>query len=326
MADLHEAPQILRDFLSYMETIKGKSQNTITEYFFDLRVFLRFMKQKKGLADNKIIFDEISIHDINIELIKDINLSDLYDYMTYVNRERGNNANSRARKVASIKSFFNYLNTKAKLIEVNPAKDLESPKILKSMPKYLTLDESKELLSVVDGEFKERDYAILTLFLNCGLRLSELVNINLNRIKGDTLTVIGKGNKERTIYLNNACMKAIENYRENNRPKNNIKDKNALFLSKRKQRISRKTVQHIVKKYLKLAGLDTEKYSAHKLRHTAATLMYKHGKVDIRALQEILGHEHLSTTEIYTHIDNEQLRDAIDRNPLANLKSNEDSA
>ncbi len=326
MADFNEAPQILRDFLSYMETIKGKSQNTITEYFFDLRVFLRFMKCKKGFVDATIAFDEIQIQDVDIILIKDINLSDLYDYMTYVNRERGNNANSRARKVASIKSFFNYLNTKAKLLEVNPAKDLESPKILKSMPKYLTLDESKELLSVVDGEFKERDYAILTLFLNCGLRLSELVSINMNRIKGDTLTVVGKGNKERTIYLNKACINAIDNYVTNARPFVSVKDKNALFLSKRRQRISRKTVQHIVKKYLKLAGLDTEKYSAHKLRHTAATLMYKHGNVDIRALQEILGHENLSTTEIYTHIDNEQLRDAIDRNPLANLTNNEDSA
>ncbi|MDK2800541.1 MAG: integrase/recombinase XerD [Clostridiales bacterium] len=318
MINFNDAPQVVRDFLNYMETIKGKSQNTIKEYFYDLRTFLRFLKIQKGCIDNNIPFDEISIDDVTIDLIKEIDLSDLYEYMAYVNRKRSNNANSRARKVASIKSFFNYLNTKAKLIDVNPAKDLDSPKLKKGIPKYLSLDESKQLLHSVEGKHQARDYAILTLFLNCGLRLSELVSINLNNIKGDTLTVIGKGNKERTIYLNQACMNAIDNYRRV-RPVNGVKDKNALFLSERKQRISNKTVQFIVKKYIKKAGLDSEKFSTHKLRHTAATLMYKHGSVDIRTLQEILGHEHLSTTEIYTHVDNQQLRNATERNPLANV-------
>ena len=322
MVDYQEAPQVMRDFLSYMETIKGKSQNTTKEYFFDLRTFLRFMKLYRGCVEKETKFHDIPIDDVGTDLIKHINLSDLYEYMTYINRERGNSANSRARKVASIKSFFNYLHTKAKVLDINPAKDLESPKIKKSMPKYLSLEESKQLLDVVEGEFKERDYAILTLFLNCGLRLSELVSINLNRIKNNTLTVIGKGNKERTVYLNNACIHAVGRY-VRVRPVNHVKDKNALFLSKRKQRISHKTVQHIVKKYLKQAGLDIEKYSVHKLRHTAATLMYKHGNVDIRALQEILGHEKLSTTEIYTHVDNEQLRNAINQHPLANLSEEE---
>lgn len=318
MINFNDAPQVVRDFLNYMETIKGKSQNTIKEYFYDLRTFLRFLKIQKGCIDNNIPFDEISIDDVTIDLIKEIDLSDLYEYMAYVNRKRSNNANSRARKVASIKSFFNYLNTKAKLIDVNPAKDLDSPKLKKGIPKYLSLDESKQLLHSVEGKHQARDYAILTLFLNCGLRLSELVSINLNNIKGDTLTVIGKGNKERTIYLNQACMNAIDNYRRV-RPVNGVKDKNALFLSERKQRISNKTVQFIVKKYIKKAGLDSEKFTTHKLRHTAATLMYKHGSVDIRTLQEILGHEHLSTTEIYTHVDNQQLRNATERNPLANV-------
>lgn len=320
MVNYDDLPQVAKDFLSYMETIKGKSNNTIKEYYFDLRTFFRFMKSHKGSISSEIEFEKISVNDINIDFIRLITLSDLYEYMTYVNRERGNNANSRARKVASIKSFFNYLNVKANLLVLNPAKDLESPKIKKSIPRYLSLDESIQLLESIDGEFKERDFAIIMLFLNCGLRLSELVSININRIKKDTLTVLGKGNKERTIYLNDACIEAITNYLKV-RSINNVTDKNALFLSKRKQRISNKTVQYIVKKFIKLSGLDSEKYSTHKLRHTAATLMYKHGGVDVRALQEILGHEHLSTTEIYTHIDSEQLRDAVQKNPLSKIKT-----
>jgi len=252
-------------------------------------------------------------------LIKTVTLSDLYEFISFLSRERDNNPTTRARKVASLKSFFNYLTNKAKLLNYNPASELESPKVFKRLPKYLNIDESKQLLNVIEGKHQERDYAIITLFLNCGLRLSELVNININNIKNDTLRVTGKGNKERTIYLNEACINAINDYLKV-RPVDGVKDKNALFLSERKQRISNKTVQHIVKKYIALSGLDPERYSTHKLRHTAATLMYKYGKVDIRALQQILGHESISTTEIYTHVDNSQLRNAIDSNPLANLK------
>jgi len=301
-----------------METIKGKSKNTIKEYAYDLIMFLRFIKLHKGMTDPNTEFDKIDISDITSEDLKSITLSDLYSFMSYLSRERDNNASSRARKVASIKSFFKYLTSKAKIIDINPATELESPKITKRHPRYLNIEESKKLLSSVSGKYAERDYAILTLFLNCGLRLSELVNINLNKIKNDTITVIGKGNKERTIYLNNACKQAIEEYLKV-RPVDNVKDKQALFLSERKQRISNKTVQHIVKKYIKIAGLDPERYSTHKLRHTAATLMYKYGSVDIRALQEILGHESVSTTEIYTHVDNEQLRNAVDSNPLSDF-------
>jgi len=313
------APIIIRDFLNYILTIKGKSENTVQEYFYDLRLFFRFMKQYKNLIDDSIDFDDIDISDINIEFIESITLSDLYEFMSFLSRERDNKSSSRARKVASIKSFYNYLTSKAKLLDYNPASELESPKVLKRLPRYLNIEESKKLLAAIDGKHKERDYAIITLFLNCGLRLSELVNINIGNIKNDTLTVIGKGNKERTIYLNNACIKAIDAYLKV-RPVNGVKDKNALFISERKQRISNKTVQHIVKKYVSLAGLDPERYSAHKLRHTAATLMYKHGNVDIRALQQILGHESVSTTEIYTHVDSAQLRNAVDSNPLANVE------
>jgi len=313
------APMIIRDFLNYMETIKGKSKNTVQEYFYDLRLFFRFMKQYKNLINNSVDFDDIDISDIDIELVRTITLSDLYEFMSFLSRVRDNNPSSRARKVASIKSFFNYLTTKAKLLDYNPASELDSPKVLKRLPKYLNIDESKKLLNAIDGKHRERDYAIITLFLNCGLRLSELVDININKIKNNTLTVIGKGNKERTIYLNNACIKAIDAYLKV-RPVNGVKDKNALFISERKQRISNKTVQHIVKKYITLSGLDPERYSTHKLRHTAATLMYKYGKVDIRTLQQILGHESVSTTEIYTHVDNAQLRNAVNSNPLANVE------
>ncbi|HHX18534.1 MAG TPA: tyrosine recombinase XerC [Clostridium sp.] len=322
---MKDTPHIIKDFLNYMETIKGKSKNTVQEYYYDLRLFFRFMKIHKGLLEEECEFDKIDMSDVDINLIKEISLSDLYSFMSFLSRERDNNSSSRARKVASIRSFFNYITNKAKLLDYNPASELESPKILKKLPRYLNIEESKKLLEVIDGEYKERDYAIITLFLNCGLRLSELVNININKIKNNTLTVVGKGEKERIIYLNKACVNAIDAYLKV-RPSDYIKDKNALFLSKRKQRISTKTVQHIVKKYLKAAGLDTERYSVHKLRHTAATLMYKHGNVDIRVLQQILGHESIATTEIYTHVDNEQLKNALDNNPLSEIAPDKDKS
>jgi integrase/recombinase XerD len=206
------------------------------------------------------------------------------------------------------------------VIRHNPSIELESPKINSRHPVYLTLEESKQLLSSIDGENKERDYAIITLFLNCGLRLSELISIDINKINNDKLTVIGKGNKERTVYLNSACIDAINNYLKVRPTDDNVKDKNALFLSERKRRISKRAVQYLVKKYIGISNLDTEKYSPHKLRHTAATLMYKYGKVDIRSLQQILGHENISTTQIYTHLDDETLRNAINANPLSEEK------
>ena len=321
---LNDAPFYLRDFITYMETIKGKSSNTVDEYFFDLRTFLRYMLVLKGKAQIEN-FDEIPIKDIPVSFIEEISLHDLYEYLSYTLRERLNNANSRARKVSSLRSFFKYMVTKAKLVETNPAAELDSPKIPKILPRYLSLEESKQLLENVDGNQKYRDYAILTLFLNCGLRLSELCGINIKNIKDDKLTVFGKGSKERTVYLNDACQKAIADYIQNERPKEGIKapDKDALFLSRLKKRMSVKTIQHVVKLHLEAAGLDTTKYSAHKLRHTAATLMYRYGNVDVRVLQEMLGHTNLSTTQIYTHLDDEQLRNAASCNPLADIKKND---
>jgi integrase/recombinase XerD len=317
----YEMPVVLQDFLNYLGTIQGKSKNTIQVYFYDLRVFFRFFKQHKKLVEKNIDFDEIKIDDITVEHLKQITLSDLYAYISFVSSHRDNTSHARARKVASLKSFFKYQVNKAKLLQENPAAELESPKIQKRLPRYLNIEESKQLLSSIEGEYTERDYAIITLFLNCGMRLSELVGINLNNIRNSVLTVIGKGDKERTIPLNSACVQSIDAYLKV-RPVNGVKDKNALFISERKQRIDKTTVQHIVKKYIRAAGLDPQRYSTHKLRHTAATLMYKYGHVDIRTLQELLGHESISTTEIYTHLGKQELKDAVESNPLSQITQN----
>lgn len=319
----YEMPAVLQDFLNYLGTIQGKSKNTIQVYFYDLRVFFRFLKQHKKLVDKDIDFDQIKIDDITVDHLKQVTLSDLYAYISFVSNQRDNTSYARARKVASLKSFFKYLVNKAKLLQENPAAELESPKIQKRLPRYLNIEESRQLLTSVTGEYTERDFAIIMLFLNCGLRLSELVGININNIRNNVLTVIGKGDKERSIPLNSACTQAIEAYLKV-RPVNGVKDKNALFVSERKQRIDKTTVQHIVKKYIRASGLDPQRYSTHKLRHTAATLMYKYGHVDIRTLQELLGHESISTTEIYTHLGRQELKDAVDSNPLSSFNRKEE--
>ena len=272
-----------------------------------MRAFFEYLKLKKKYTG-----------EVDIEFIKSLTLNDIYDYLMHISTVKQNGARTRARKVSTIKSFYKYLHLKAKLIDENPTIALDSPKIIKAMPRYLELSESKKLLSCVDGRHKERDFAILTLFLNCGMRLSELVGINISDIKNDSLVVTGKGNKERTVYLNSACRKAIDDYLAV-RPKINVKDEDALFISGQNNRIYFKTVQFLVKKYIKSAGLDPAKYSTHKLRHTAATLMYKYGKVDVKALQEILGHEQLNTTQIYTHVSNDIIKEAMDKNPLADF-------
>ena len=324
-----EAPQILRDFLSYHETIKAHSKRTVDEYFLDLRNFFRYMKQIRDPALSGKSLDEIDIMDVDLDFVASVTLTDIYGYMTYLSRDRvqhhnspnsdyGLNAASRARKIATIRSFYNYLTNKTHQLRENPVKDIDSPKLQKTLPKYLTLDESIQLLDSVDGKNQERDYCILTLFLNCGLRISELVGLNLNDIQDDALRVLGKGNKVRIIYLNDACQDALKRWLAVRRPIQG-RDQNALFLSSRDERISRSMVHAMVKKRLGAAGIDSTQYSSHKLRHTAATLMLQNG-VDVKAVQEVLGHDHLNTTEIYTHIDNESLRVAAKANPLSHVK------
>ena len=316
---LQSCPDFLRDFLTYNETIKGKSSRTVEGYFTDLQNFFRYLLMVRGLTDKNTEFLDIDISPITIELLKTVTITDLYAYLVFCKNERGNGAAARARKTSTLRIFFKYLSTQTHQIDQNPALLLDSPKIKQSLPKHLTLEDSFELLNSVDGANGRRDYCILTIFLNCGLRLSELCALNLNSISSDgTLTVIGKGNKERMVYLNNACLQAIQSYLEV-RPNDGIPitEKNALFLSRNHQRIRPRTVQHIVSSYLEKAGL--EGYSTHKLRHTAATLMYQHGNVDIRVLKDILGHANLGTTQIYTHISNKQIKQAIESNPLSNV-------
>lgn len=314
-----DAPPIIKDFLFYMQTVKEKSSKTVSEYYLDLRMFFRFVKVLRGTAKTDD-FDKIKIDDIDVDFIREITLSDMYEFMNYLIDDRGVQSAGRSRKASTLHSFFDYLTVKKHLLKADPSKELEMPQQRKSLPKYLTLEQSIELLNAVEGKNKERDYAIITIFLNCGLRLSELVGLNVTDIRSNnTVRVLGKGNKERIIYLNDACVDAINNYLKV-RPMDGVKDKKALFISSQKKRMSPKTVQAMVYKYLEKIGLDSQGYSCHKLRHTAATLMYQHGNVDIRVLKEVLGHENLGTTEIYTHLSDKQLEEASKSNPLAKVK------
>lgn len=319
---LNSCPAFLRDFLTYNETIKGKSSRSVEGYYIDLRTFFRYMLLVRGIAPKDAEFNEIDISAADIELVRSVTISDLYAFMVYCKDELKNNTATRARKTSTLRIFFKYMSVQTHQIPTNPAELLESPKVKQSLPKHLTLENSLELLNSVDGANERRDYCILTLFLNCGLRLSELCGLNLSDISSDgIMTVTGKGNKERAVYLNDSCLAAVKAYLAV-RPNEGIvaTDRNALFISRNHRRISPKTVQHIVKTYLEKAGLGGMGFSTHKLRHTAATLMYQHGDVDIRVLKDILGHANLGTTQIYTHVSDAQIKRAVDANPLSNVK------
>lgn len=328
MKKYSDCPQILRDFLTYHETIKGQSQLTIAEYALDLRMFLRFMKLMRNDMPMNTDLESISIKDIDIEFIRDITTSDVFDFLSYLASDRPLNPDSpigdhgvspatRARKLSAIKSFYKYLTVRTKQLQENPVADLEYPKLRKSLPKYLTLEQSAALLQAVSGQNQARDYAILMLFLNCGIRRSELVGLNLTDVYEDRIRVVGKGNKERFVYFGTACRKAIDAYLPE-RNKKVLTDNRALFGSRNGNRISVDAVHALVKKALLKAGLDATQYSAHKLRHTAATMMLS-GGVDVKTVQEVLGHENLNTTQIYTHIENTELKIAAEANPLSKL-------
>lgn len=306
-----------------MLAVLGRSELTVKEYTYDIVNFFRFWKRDKGRVSKDTPLDEIDVSDITVKDINKVTSDDLLVFLIYLGREKKQSNATRARHIASLKSFFKYCHSKKHLIDENPAYDLETPKIGKRLPKYLTLSQSQDLLKAAyesPSESNVRDYCMLTLFLNCGLRLSELRGIDLDHIHDTVLTVIGKGNKERTIYLNKACLDSISEWIPE-RDKVNIKPnaRKALFVSKRGTRISDDMIQIVIKRLLMQAGIDTRVYSVHKLRHTAATLMYKYGHVDIRNLQMILGHQSVSTTQIYTHVDEQQLQDAVDSNPLSNF-------
>lgn len=315
-----DAPPLIREFLVYHETIQGHSRQTIDEYYLDLRSFFRFLKQSRRLVPADLPVDEIPIDDVALPLVRSVTLKDVYDYMGFLSRDRRLNNASRARKAATLRSFYKYLTNKAKLMDVNPIQELDPPRLKKTLPKYLNFNESVNLLESVEGQNAVRDFCILTLFLNCGLRISELVGLNKTDVRGDQLRVLGKGNKERILYLNDSCQKALQDWIVE-RDMLTLDNENALFVTKQnRKRITRAAVHKLVKKHLADAGLDSTQYSAHKLRHTAATLMLQNG-VDVRTLQEVLGHDHLNTTQIYTHVDNESLRAAAKASPLSHVKA-----
>lgn len=318
--EILQLPALVQDYLRYISVVKNKSNTTVSEYASDLRTFFRFLKALRLRLPTDDL-SGIDVSDLDDSFMRSVTLNDAYEFLYYCKNERSNDAASRARKTSAIRQFFQYLTNNKGLLETDPMANLDSPKLKKTLPKYLSIEESKRLLSSADGKNKERDYCIITLFLNCGMRLSELVGLNLSSIKSNnSMTVTGKGNKERTVYLNDACISALNAYLAV-RPHDGVIDKDALFLSARLRRISPKTVQHIIKTDLEKAGLGGAGYSTHKLRHTAATLMYQTGQVDILTIKEILGHENLNTTQIYTHTNREQLRDAVNSNPLSDLRA-----
>lgn len=331
MQRYYDCPQILREFLTYHETIKGQSQLTISEYYLDLRMFLRFIKLMRNDMPINTDLEIISITDVDLEFVKSISTSEIFDFLSYLAndrvfgndsyRDRGIESSSRARKLSAIKSFYKYLTVRTKQITENPVADLEYPKLRKSLPKYLTIEQSAALLKAVSGQNEKRDYAILMLFLNCGIRRSELVGLNLTDVYDDRIRVVGKGNKERFVYFGSSCRKAINNYLVE-RNQIELSDNRALFGSRDKNRISVTAVHRLVKKALLQAGLDSTQFSAHKLRHTAATMMLS-GGVDVKTVQEVLGHENLNTTQIYTHIENTELKIAAEANPLSKLDFSE---
>ena len=335
MQRYNDCPQILRDFLTYHETIKGQSPRTISEYYLDLRMFLRFLKLMRQEMPIHTRLDDLDIRDVDLDFLRRVTTSDVFDFLSYLASDRtpnpdaaapdyGISAASRARKLSAIKSFYKYLTVRTKQLEENPVADLEYPKLRKSLPRYLTMDQSAALLRSVSGVNEKRDYAILMLFLNCGIRRSELVGLNLTDVYEDRIRVVGKGNKERFVYFGTACRKAIDAYLEERKQKV-LTDNRALFGSRDGNRISVTAVHRLVKKALLQAGLDATQFSAHKLRHTAATMMLS-GGVDVKTVQEVLGHENLNTTQIYTHIENTELKIAAEANPLSKLDfSKEDS-
>lgn len=321
-------PEVLTRFTTYLSVVRNRSTATVSEYRDDLILFFRYLLAKKNrVAFDSDAFKEQDLHCIDLAFVSAITTEDIYAFMQYLSLERKNSARSRAHKLSALKSFFKYYTQSIKAFENDPAKNIETPTIRMSLPKFLSLDESLALLQAVeadsDSHTKTRDYAILTIFLNCGVRLSELVGLSLNDLDPNlkSMRVLGKGSKERIIYLNEACQNAISAWLKVRSQNTQIKDKNALFISRLQKRISKQTVQWIVYKYLKEAGLGNRHLSTHKLRHTAATLMYQTGEVDVRVLKDILGHEQLNTTQIYTHVSSDSMEQAMKKNPLSRVRN-----
>ena len=330
--NIEDYPSVLREFASYKSVIQGCSDKTVSEYLSDLRTFFRWLHATENkLPTQGEEFDSMGIMHVDVDYIKGITTDRIYEFLVFTGTVRGNAGAAKARKLSAIKAFYKYLTVKRHLLENNPAADIETPKKKKALPKHLSLEECRVLLDAIKNDTaspnRVRDWCMITLFLNCGMRVSELAGISLPDLDREyrSLRVIGKGNKERIIYLNEACRAALTQYMQVRRQEKYQKNTDkALFLSERCQRISVKTIQYTVYKYLDLAGLGAKHYSVHKLRHTAATLMYQSGEVDVRVLKEILGHEQLNTTQIYTHVANKDMEEAMAANPLAGESGLED--
>ncbi len=323
MNDYSDAPEIVQRFLDYKLTTQNRSKKTVFQYYHDLRTFTRYLLlQSNEDKYSKIDFSEIPFSDADDALLINVKPDNVYNFISYTVKTLDNGVSARQRKLSCLRSFYKFLCKTQKLIKDNPAENIDAPSKPKKLPKFLTLEESKQLLSSIDGKNAARDYCIVTLFLNCGMRVSELVGIDLSDISSDltTVNVTGKGSKERMLYLNTACRTALEEYLKVRPTDIKHKDRNALFVSRNKNRISVQMVQTLIYRHLRAAGLENRNMSVHKLRHTAATLMYQHGKTDVRVLKDILGHEQLSTTQIYTHINNDMIRDAVNDNPLAEIR------
>ena len=318
-SDYTDCPGFLRDYLFYMLTIKGRSRLTVEGYYIDLRTFLRFLHLQKGLVPRDTPLEDIDISDSSLELVGSAQLSDVYEFLNYVFSEKSNNANTRARKVSAIRGLYKYLTNNVRLLASNPVENLELPATKKALPAYLTLEQCYELLGALDpaDPHYRRDSCMVTLFLNCGMRLSEMSGLNVSSYRDNTLRVLGKGNKERILYLNDACMDALNDYLAERKEYKKIVDQEALFLNRQGERLGQRRIQQIITGLLEKAGLSNMGFSTHRLRHTAATMMYQYGDVDVKVLQEILGHEHLNTTEIYTHVADVQKENAMASNPLA---------
>lgn len=329
LADTSDLPQSVRDFATYKSVVAGNSARTVNEYMLDLRTFFHFMKARElGISTDSDEFSAIDISNVDIDFVRAIRPEHIYEFLLYVGQSRSNEWSAKSRKLSALRAYFKYMTVKRNLLDSNPVANIESPKRHTTLPKHLSLDESVDLLNAVKNDetskTSERDFAIITLFLNCGMRLSELVGIDLRDIDRElrSVRVVGKGSKERIVYLNDACRAALTEYLKLRLSESELKyDSQALFLSSRHQRISVKTVQWLVYKYLGEAGLDNKGYSVHKLRHTAATLMYQTGDVDVRVLKDILGHAQLNTTQIYTHVSDANMENAIAKNPLARIKT-----
>lgn len=316
-------PDFLNEYLIHMKLVKLLSERTIEEYYFDIRLFLKYYCMMHSDISDDI--NDIDISGFPVTDLKNITVSDIYSFIFYASDERNNSDKARYRKISSLRSFFKYLEKVAHIIDRNPCKDIDVPVPKAALPKFLSLNESLRLLEASDCSDSERDYCIITIFLNCGIRLSELVGINIADIDfyENRMKVLGKGRKERMVYLNSACIDALNKYLEVRKKNKKAASEPALFISNQNKRISKRRVQQIVENTLEAAGLDGKGISTHKLRHTAATLMYQYGDADVLTLKELLGHASVSTTEIYTHLNNESVRSAVESNPLSGIKSKE---